>query len=50
MWGDHEGWAKSYIQCNVMQTPSILKWYLARLTIEAGHQEDMCYDEIGLCA
>jgi hypothetical protein len=32
-----------------MQMP-ILEWYTARLMVKNGHQKDMCYDEIGLCA
>ena len=28
----------------------IFKWYMARLVGKNGHQKDMCYNEIGLCA
>jgi hypothetical protein len=28
----------------------IFEWYIARLLIKLGHQNDTCYTEIGLCA
>ena len=38
-----------YVVTLFTQTP-ILEWYMARLVLKNGHWNDMCYDEIQLCA
>lgn len=30
-------------------TPTF-EWYMARFAVENGHQEGICFNEIGLCA
>jgi hypothetical protein len=31
-----------------IQTP-IFEWYVTKLVLETGHQEDSCYDEVEIC-
>ena len=38
-----------YVVTLFTQIP-IFGWYMARLVLKSGHANDMCYDEIGLCA